>query len=110
MKTPLQNRLTATINSNTPCTLAGLLLGSILVAAPLAAGAEDSFQMKALFDPGQSLLQAESRGRVMIYDSLDEEVIERALDEQYGRIEHMMFTRTRHTDPEGAVSVEDDGC
>jgi len=46
----------------------------------------------------------------MIYDELDEEDVERALDEQFDRIEHMMFTRIRHTEPDGAVSVEDDGC
>ena len=46
----------------------------------------------------------------MIYDGLDEEVVERALDEQFDRIEHMMFTRIHHAGPDGTVSVEDDGC
>jgi len=110
MKTSLWNHLTVMLNSKTCCTLGGLLLGSMLVSVPLAVSAEDSFQMNALFNPGKSLLQAEARGRVMIYDGLNEEVVERALDEQYGRIEHMMFTRTRHTEPDGVVSVEDDGC
>jgi len=110
MKTSLWNHPTPRINSNIPCTLTGLLLGSLLVLAPLAVGAEDRFQMNALLKPSPSQLQAEARGRVMIYDGLDEEVVEYALDEQFGRIENMMFTRTRHTEPDGDVVVEDDGC
>ena len=110
MKTSLRIYPIAMINNRTRCPLTGLLLGSLLVSAPLAAGAEDRFQMNALFNPSQALQQAEARGRVMIYDGLDEAVVERALDEQFERIEHMMFTRTRHTETNGDVSVEDDGC
>ena len=90
--------------------LGSLLLGSLLVSTPFTASAADSFQIKTLLSPGKSTLQAESRGRVMIYDGLDEEVVERALDEQFDRIEHMMFTRIHHAGPDGTVSVEDDGC
>jgi hypothetical protein len=86
------------------------ILGALLIPVPLLSDAEDSFQRNALFNPGKAVLQAEARGRVMIYDGLDETVVERALDEQFERIEHMMFTRTRHTEPDGAVSVENDGC
>jgi len=110
MKTSLINRQTVTINSKTLCALGGLLLCTMLVSVPFVASAEDNFQMNALFNPSKSLLQAETRGRVMIYDELDEEDVERALDEQFDRIEHMMFTRIRHTEPNGTVSVEDDGC
>ena len=46
----------------------------------------------------------------MIYDGLDNTVVERALDEHFDRIEQMMFVRTRHTEPDGGVSYEDDGC
>jgi hypothetical protein len=87
-----------------------LLLGVLLVSATFGAGAEDSFQMKVLFEPDTSMLQAEARGHVMIYDGLDEAVVERALDEQFDRIENMMFTRVRHTEPDGEVITEDDGC
>ena len=87
-----------------------LLLGALLVWTPFMAGATDSFQIKTLFAPGKSTLQAESRGRVMIYDGLDEEVVDRALDEQFDRIEHMMFTRIHHAEPDGSYGSEDDGC
>ena len=93
-----------------------LALGLLLCLAPglpaAAVGANESFQTTTLFHPSPAQLGAEARGRVMIYDGLDNEVVERALDEQFDRIEHMMFTRTRQrpTDSEDDAIVEDDGC
>lgn len=110
MNTSLWNRQTATRGRNARDSLAGLLLGAVSAVLPFAAGAEDGFQLNALFNPTQAQQRAEARGRVMIYDGMDEQVVERALDEQFGRIEHMMFTHTRHTESDGAVSVDDDGC
>jgi hypothetical protein len=110
MNTSIQNHHSAPTFHGSHGLLGDLLLGTLLMSAPFAAGAEDSFQMKVLFEPGEATLQAEKRGRVMIYDGLDEEVVDRALDEQFDRIEHMMFTRIRHTGPDGIVIVEDDGC
>jgi hypothetical protein len=90
--------------------LVGLLAGVLLTPVSMTAGAEDDFQHKVLFNPSSSQLQAEARGRVMIYDGLEDAEVERAFDEQFGRVEHMMFVRTRHTEPDGDVSYEDDGC
>ena len=90
--------------------LAGILSGVLLMPFPALVGAEDVFQYQVLSSPTAGQLKAESRGRVMIYDGLDNAVVERALDEQFDRIEHMMFVRTRHTEPDGEVSYEDDGC
>ena len=89
--------------------LAGMLTGMLLTFSTLA-GAEDGFQHKVLFSPTSSQLKAEARGRIMIYDGLDNAEVERAFDEQFDRIEHMMFVRTRHTETDGEVSYEDDGC
>ena len=61
-----------------------------------------------LFNPSESMLRAEARGRVTIYDSLDSEVVDRALDEQFSRIENMMFVGIRHTLPDGSVEADDD--
>jgi hypothetical protein len=110
MSTSIQNHQSVHTGHGSRSLFGSLLFGSLLMSAPLVAGAGDGFQMKSLFDPGKSMLQAEARGRIMIYDGLDEEVVVRALDEQFDRIEHMMFIRTRHTEPDGEVITEDDGC
>ena len=60
-------------------------------------------------DEPEHLLLAEAKGRVMIYDGMPIDVVDRAMDEQFDRIDHMMFTRIRHPAPEGE-EVEDDGC
>ena len=92
--------------------LIGLLLCFVLAPPTMAADANDSFQYNALFNPTTAQLMAEDRGRVMIYDGLDNTVVERALDEQFDRIEHMMFVRTRQSTPDDddEYIVEDDGC
>ena len=110
MKTLKLHRHAVTHNSETRCSPCVLLLSFILTSIPLGSSAEDRFQMNALFNPSQAQLRAEERGHIMIYDNLDSEDVERALDQQYERIENMMFTRIRHSAPDGAVSVEDDGC
>ena len=74
------------------------------------AQAEDPYQYKVLFTPSENILRAEALGRIMIYDGLTNEEVERAMTEQYDRIENMMFVRTRQPDPEGGYVVEDDGC
>ncbi len=88
------------------------LIGTLLAPLAKAADANDGFQSNALFNPTPAQLKAEARGRVMIYDGLDNAVVERALDEQFDRIEHMMFIRTRQStsDDDDEYIVEDDGC
>jgi len=115
MKTPLQLNVTGEFATLIRRVLIGALLGTVLTPPTMAAAANDRFQYNALFNPTRGQLKAEARGRVMIYDGLDHAVVERALDEQFERIEHMMFVRTRQTasdddDGDGEVIVEDDGC
>jgi len=88
----------------------GMLTAALLVPFSTPAVAAGDFQHKVLFSPGSSQLQAEARGRVMIYDGLDNAEVERAFDEQFSRIENMMFVRTRNTEPDGEYRYEDDGC
>ncbi len=77
------------------------------------------WQIELLFNPVESQLRLEDKGRVFIYDSLKTSDIERVLEEQFDRIEHMMFVRTVTTDEEGnpvldretgEFVVDDDGC
>lgn len=69
----------------------------MLAPASMAASADESFQHNALFNPSKGQLMAEASGRIMIHNGLDNEVVEHALDEQFGRVEHMMFVRIQHT-------------
>lgn len=92
--------------------IAAVLLTAVVLTLPgLAAGAGDVFQYGTLFNPSQSQLKAESRGRVMIYDGLAEHDVDQALDTQFERIDNMMFTRIhRNAQDDGEVEVDDDGC
>ena len=97
-----------------------LVISSVFSHSTLADGErQQSWQMSLLFNPGEHQYEMEHRGRVFIYDGLRDTVIEKALDEQYDRIEGMMFVNTvvtddngvPLTDPEtGELVVEDDGC
>ena len=113
MKTPVQKHVPEEITSLIHRLLIGLLLGAVLSPQAMAEGANNRFQYNALFNPTTGQLKAEDRGRVMIYDGLDNAEVERALDEQFERIEHMMFIRTRQSqaDDDGEEdTVDDDGC
>lgn len=108
----------------------GLLagIGSVGSLAETATGtgdwdaSEHAWQLQLLFEPRASQLKSEQRGRVFIYSDLTDSVVDRAMDEAFDRIEHMMFVRTVRTDENGEVEmavnndgelvavVEDDGC
>jgi hypothetical protein len=70
------------------------------------------YQQRLLMNPTSSQLAAEERGRVHIYDSLEMNTINKALDQQFDRIENMMFIRIHHlpSTGAGAVIIEDDAC
>jgi hypothetical protein len=87
----------------------GIVLGTSIMTVHAEGKATSAYQQNMLFNPSQSLLKAESRGRVTIYDGLANSKVERALDTQFGRIDNMMFISTRHTLEDGTVE-EDDDC
>lgn len=84
--------------------------------------AEHQWQLQLLFEPRASQLKREQRGRIFIYSDLTDTVVDEAMDEQFERIEHMMFVRTVSTDENGEVElrlneegelvavVDEDGC
>lgn len=93
---------------NKKITIHQLAAASLITAFSFGAHAESQFITNALFNPSESLLVAEVSGRVMIYDGLKNETVERALDQQFDRIESMMFVRTLVAQEDGSVQAEDD--
>ena len=97
-----------------------LFYGAALCLCSASALAEDmlpsadqpDYQERLLLHPTTKQLGAEQDGRVRIYDSLEIGLINTALDQQFDRIDHMMFSRIHHLPPSGAgpAEVENDGC
>ena len=93
----------------------------ILFASTLQAVYADgnSWQMANLFEPTPARVKHEQTQRVMIYHGMKDTDVNRAMDEQFDRIETMMFTGTIVTDDTGQplrdpktgdIVTEDDGC
>ena len=98
------------IHNNYSATVKTILIASLLTLTATSAVADNRFYTRLLFTPSDSMLRAESRGRIMIYDGMDNETVERAMDEQFNRIDNMMFTRIHHVQDNGEEYVDDDGC
>lgn len=96
------------------------MLAALVLSTPAAAAADVAeIELRRLFEPTEAELAAESKGRIYIYDGLRDVDIQRALDQEFERVESMMFIRSRKTDESGKVErnpqtgeevVEDDGC
>lgn len=69
----------------------------------------DDYQHNVLLNPSTFQLKAEANGRIMIYDQMDNETVELALNTQFARIDNMMFIRTQHVQEDGSIE-EDDDC
>jgi hypothetical protein len=97
------------------------LAGTLLLALGTSALADDvrDIELRRLFEPTDAEQAAEAKGRIYIYDGLRDTDVQRALDEEFERVDSMMFIRTRKTDASGEVKrdeetgeeeYEDDGC
>ena len=74
--------------------ITALVMLAIIIAHPAVAAA-DSWQERMLFNPSPAQLEMErSRNRIMIYEGLKDVQVAEAMDSQFDRIEHMMFTGT----------------
>ena len=93
----------------------------LLAAACSAVSASDvrEIELRRLFAPAPAELAAEAAGRIYIYEGLRDTDVERALEEEFERVDSMMFIRTKVTDDSGDVRedpdtgielVADDGC
>ncbi len=96
-----------------------MFLPAFLLALGQPQAAEDDWQLRMLNKPSQAQLELEKKGRVFIYDGLTDAQVEQAVDQQFDRMEAMMFVRTKVTDTDGEIMtdpesgewiVEDDGC
>jgi hypothetical protein len=95
-------------------------LGAFFAFSGVAAAADVSeIELRRLLEPTQAELAAEAKGRIYIYDGLRDVDVQRALDEEFERVDSMMFIRTVKTDAAGEVqrdadtgevAYEDDGC
>jgi len=94
---------------------AGWLLAGVASLALIGGvGAEEfdeelyDWQVERLFEPTPDQESWEHSGNIFIYESMKETDIERALEEEFERIQHMMFVRTIVTDEEGEAETETD--
>ena len=100
--------------------LSALVFAAAALSQPAMTVAADSWQEKILFSPSPAQIEMEdSRHRIMIYHGLKDTQINQVMNQQFDRIEHMMFTGTVVTDVNGEeifdpatglAMVEDDGC
>jgi hypothetical protein len=94
-----------------------------LAVFPLVGVADDAVhraELRRLFDPQPAQLRTEERGQVHIYDGLSDRDVKRAMDQQFDRVDHMMFVHTVVTgeneqgqaakNSTGNGFFEDDGC
>ena len=97
------------------------MLGTALLMLGENPRAEDvrDIDLRRLFEPTEAEREEEATGRIYIYDGLRDIDVERAMRDEYDRIENMMFIREKKTDGKGQVLkdpatgedvVEDDGC
>ena len=108
-RSPAASTLVAVISAT------AILFGSRLATAADIADIE----LRRLFEPTPSELAAEAESHIYIYDGLTGRDIQRAMNEEFERVENMMFIRTRKTDETGQLKRdaetgeaehEDDGC
>lgn len=86
------------------------LLSALTLITGLAVGtpansATDNWQERRLLHRTEAETNAEQIGRIVIYDRLEEAVVDTALDQHFSRIGSMMFIRMRHPEP----AAEKDG-
>lgn len=93
----------------------------VLAAVSSVAFAADvsDIELRRLFLPTEAELAAEASGKIYIYEGLRDMDVERAMEDEFKRVENMMFIRTKKTtetgetakDPgTGTAIVHDDGC
>lgn len=68
----------------------------------------NDWQHSLILEPSENIKDAEIKNQsVFIYQGLTDKTIEQAMDEQFERIEHMMFVNTIVTDQYGQAMIND---
>lgn len=97
---------------------------SMLVNPSISVFADDEnsveqWQLTRLFSPTENDLKNEAKGKIFIYSGLKDIEVDRALDQNFHRMQSMMFIKTIITDlggkpkldeKTGIVLAENDGC
>ena len=103
-------------------TCVGLAAIALSLSAPASAADNDridSYRQNTLFHPSSDQLRRESQGFVYTYDGMTGKTIDKAMDDQPGRIQSMMFVNKKKTgkdgnplrNPEtGEILADDDDC
>lgn len=85
------------------------ITANLMFQESLAVEKEDAWQLEQLHDPSPGLQDRETAGRITIYDGIKVTEVDRAMDEQFDRIDSMMFVRTKWPVEDGSF-VEDSDC
>lgn len=98
----------------------GCILVCLATASPVLAADVRQIELRRLFEPTPAELRAEQAGRIYIYEDLRDTDVARAMEQEFDRIESMMFIRVQRTDGKGEVMtdpesgvpmmISDDGC
>lgn len=78
-----------------------LILGSWVASADVR-----DIELRRLFEPTPAEVQSEKSGRIYIYEGMRESDISRAMEEEFDRVDSMMFIRTQR--PVRVPSVTND--
>ena len=88
--------------------LAAIVAMSTVLNGAVQAAVASEWDRKLLFGPSVALLEREKAGNVTIFDGVLSTDVDRAMDEQFDRVESMMFVRTLYPVEEGTYEAEDD--
>jgi len=95
---------------NVKTSIATWIAASLLWSSVGWAGQTGDWQLSMLHEPSPAQLKTEERGRVFIYDRLNDTDVELAMNTQFDRLERMMFVRTQQTTQGNEVETADDDC
>ena len=85
------------------------IVANLVFQDSLAAEVENSWELDQLHAPSPSLRERERAGRITIYDGVLITEVDKAMDQQFDRIESMMFIRTKWSVEDGSY-YEDSDC